>query len=243
VFGPWIGGEVAESCGFRPAFFIGAAMLVLGALLVWRFVREDFVRPERSDKGRFASLMEVLGTTAFLAAIVSLFLVRFGNSSFQPVFPYLLREVLGTDEGLRALTGRIIGVAGLAAAVSAWFLSRVSDRWGHKRLLLVSIAVAGIATLGLAVARTIPHFYMLRALFGLAVAGIMPSASAIIRKVIHEKHLGKAYGIQASVTGLGWGIGSLSGGYVAAVWGLRAPFILTAVVLFVTIVFVARRVR
>jgi DHA1 family multidrug resistance protein-like MFS transporter len=241
--GPFIGGEIAERFGFRPAFLTAALIVLAGALLVRFFADEQFERPERSGTGHLASMGEVVWTAGFLAAIFTLFLVRFGNSSFQPIFPLILRDVLGTNEGVKALTGRIIAVAGLAAAVSAGLLGRLSDRWGHKRLLICGVLFAGAVTLLFAFATSVPQFYVLRALFGFAAAGITPSANAIIRHIIHEQHLGKAYGLQASVTGLGWGTGSICAGYVGAAFGLRAPFILTAVIFFLAIGLVAWRIR
>ncbi|MDK1032415.1 MAG: MFS transporter, partial [Planctomycetia bacterium] len=65
----------------------------------------------------------------------------------------------------------------------------------------------------------------------LAGAGTIPTANAIVRKITHRHHIGKAYGLISSVTCLGWGMGPLVGGYVAAGMGLRAPFVLAGVVL------------
>ncbi len=249
--GPFLGGEIADAVarvhgdkiGFQVALFCAAGIVFLGAMVITFFTREQFERPQPTGEGRFASFAEMFGTAGFFAALLTLFLVRFGNSSFQPIFPYFLEELTGTRLGLKALTGRIIGVAGLAAAVSAGILGRFGDKWGHKHLLTWSVMAAGLVTLALRFATNIPQVYVMRALFGFAAAGIMPSANAIIRRIIHEKHLGKAYGILASITGLGWGIGSLSGGYLSAAMGLRAPFVLTAVVLFVSGLIVAWQVK
>ncbi|MFO7900553.1 MAG: MFS transporter [Planctomycetota bacterium] len=241
--GPFLGGEIAEAYGFLPTFLTAAGVVLAGGLLVGFFADERFEPPPPSKNTHFATVGEILGTAGFAAAIFALFLVRFGNSSFQPIFPYILRDVLGTEEGVKALTGRIIGVAGIAAALSAGLLGRLSDHWGHRRLLIGSVFFAGVTTLFLALARTIPQFYMLRALYGFAAAGIMPSANAIIRHIIHEKHLGKAYGLLASIRGLGWGLGSISGGYLAAGLGLRAPFVFTGVVLFLAAGLVIWRVH
>ncbi len=241
--GPFLGGEIAEHLGFMPAFFTAAGLLLISGLLVLLFADEKFEQPAPSKQTHFGTLGTILGTTGFVAAMAALFLIRFANSSFQPIFPYILRNILGSDEGVRALTGRIIGVAGIASAVSAGLLGWVSDRWGHKRLLIGSVIFAAFITLALALADTIPQFYLLRAMYGFAAAGIMPSANAIIRRIIDDKHLGKAYGLVASLKGLGWGAGAFTGGYVAAGIDLRAPFLLTTVVLLLSAGLVMWRVQ
>ena len=241
--GPFLGGAMAEHFGFRATFVTAAIVLAAGGLVVKFLAREEFEPPEPSNAGRFHSFTEIFGAAGFVAALVALFFIRFANSAFQPVFPLYVEELLGSREGVRALTGRIIGVAGITAAFSAAYLGRFSDRWGHKRLLVASTLFAGAVTLPLAFAQNVPHLYVLRALFGLAAAGIMPSANAIIRRIIHEKHLGKAYGIMGSVTCLGWGLGPLTGAWLAAGMGLRAPFVLTGVILLLTAPLVMWRVR
>ncbi len=241
--GPFLGGEIAEHVGFTPAFFVAAGLLFTSGLLVFLFADEQFEQPAPSKQTHFGTLGTILGTTGFMAAMAALFFIRFANSSFQPVFPYILRDILGTDEGVRALTGRIIGVAGIASAISAGLLGWFSDHWGHKRLLIGSVIFAAFTTLALGLARTIPQFYLLRALYGFAAAGIMPSANAIIRHIIHDKHLGKAYGLVASLKGLGWGTGAFTGGYIAAGISLRAPFIVTTIVLFLSAGLVLWRVQ
>jgi DHA1 family multidrug resistance protein-like MFS transporter len=243
TLGPFLGGEVAQTFGFKVAFHCAALILFAGAMIIWLFAKEVFVRPPPSNEGRFASVGQMFGTAGFAAALFTLFLVRFGNSAFHPIFPYFLRDIVGVEEGIKALTGRVIGVSGLAAALSAGLLGRVSDRWGPKYLLVASVLFAALATVGLGRASSVPQLYLMRALFGFAAAGIMPSANAIIRRIIHEKHLGKAYGIMASTTGLGWGLGSLCGGWVAAEYGLRAPFMLTAAILGASVFIVVWRVN
>jgi MFS transporter, DHA1 family, multidrug resistance protein len=243
TLGPFLGGELAEQFGFKVTFFASAAIVLVGGLLVRLFAHEEFKRPEPSRQGRFHSLSEMFGVAGFTAALLALFMVRFGDSIFQPILPYFLRDLMKTDEGVRALTGRLIGVSGIAAFIASATLGHISDRWGHKRLLIWSVLFASVSTLTIAFSGSVANLFVLRVIFGFAAAGIMPSANAIIRNIMQDKHLGKAYGIQASLTGLGWGLGSICGGHVAAAFGLRAPFVVTAAIFALAAGFVAWRVR
>ena len=236
--GPLIGGLISEHFGFKAAFFVATALLLAGGLLVAFFAEERFqpaVEPRGDGLKAFA---QIFATAGFVAALLTLFQVHFANSVFQPVFPLYVEGLLGRVDGVKALTGQIIGVAGVAAAVAAIFFGRLSDAWGHKNLLIASMLAAGLVTLPLAFVKNIPQLYVLRVLFGFAAAGIMPSANAIIRNVVKPHHLGRAYGVTSAVTCLGWGLGPLAGGYVAQHAGLREPFIVTGVILILTTVLV-----
>ena len=242
--GPFIGGTLAEQLGFRPTFMIAAIVLIVGGLIVQFLAREEFTPPEPTNDGRFKSLGEIFAAAGFLTALGTLFLTRFANSAFNPVFPLLVQDLHGSAEGAKQVTGYILGLGGLAAAFSAGVLfGRLVDRWGHKRILIASALLAGAATLPLAFVGQIWQVFLLRAIFGFAAAGLVPSANIIIHRIIHEKHLGKAYGITASVTSLGWGLGPLAGGFLAKHASMYVPFILTGGILLATALLVKWRMK
>jgi MFS transporter, DHA1 family, multidrug resistance protein len=240
--GPFIGGEVADRFGFQAAFLVAAGLLLLGGFLVSAFASEKFEAPPVPNEGHIKSFVGMFGVVGFIAALIALFQVHFAGSALAPVLPLFIKQLLGSDEGATALTGRIIGLTGLAAALAAGVFGRFSDAWGHKRVLIISTLLAGLITLPVALATSIPQIYVLRILFGLAAAGIMPSANAIIRRVMQEQHLGKAYGITASISSFGWGLGPLLGGYMAAA-GLRLPFLSTGALLILAAGYVAWKVK
>ena len=95
-----------------------------------------------------------------------------------------------------------------------------------------------------AYARNIPQLMTFRVLFAFGMAGIFPTASAIIRKVVPEHSLGKAFGLVASLNALGWAFGPLVGAYLSAYMrDYRPTFTLSGVALCVVSLFVAWRVR
>ena len=132
----------------------------------------------------------------------------------------------------------------MASAVSAGLLfGWLVNRYGHKRLLVLSTLLSGLVMIPMALAGQVWQLFLMRVLFGFLIAATTPCANVIVRRVIHERHLGKAYGITASVTCLGWGTAPLIGGYIGSAMGLRAPFVLTGVLLLLTSLVVARRIE
>lgn len=241
--GPLFGGFVADHLGYRPAFLAAAAMLFAGGLLVSFFAHEDFRPGPLTEKGGRGDFAEVFAAAGFLAAIMALFTIRFANSISNPIFPLFVEQVRGSSEGLGTITGFILAVGGLAAAVFSGVLGRVSDAWGHRRVLIWCSVFAGVVG-GLHVfARNVLHLVMLRFFFGLGAAGVMPSANAIIRGGTHDRNLGKAYGVTTAATSVGWMAGPLAGAMVAASMGLRAPFVLMGAALVLAAMLVSLCVK
>jgi DHA1 family multidrug resistance protein-like MFS transporter len=89
----------------------------------------------------------------------------------------------------------------------------------------------------------VTHLFALFLLLGLGVGVMIPAINAIIRRVTHDEHLGRAYGAATSLTFIGYILGPLAGGYLAARMGNRAPFILMGVAYALGALVVKWRVR
>lgn len=226
--GPLLGGVVADHWGYRAAFYAAAALLVVGGALVKLCVQERFEGRKPGEAAPHGTFGQVFAASGFLAAVFVLFVIRFADSLARPVFPLLIEQIRGNSVGINTVTGSIMAVGGLAAACSAGFLGWFSDAWGHRRMLvgfsLITGAVSGLYVF----AQTVGHLFVLRFLFGLGAAGMMPAANAIIRRVTADENIGKAYGVTSSIAAVGWSLGPLTGGYVGASLGLRAPFVCMA---------------
>ncbi len=241
--GPLVGGFIADSFGYRVAFFLAAAVLAAGGLMVKFFACEQFTPAPPHPGGHLASFGEVFAATGFLVALLALFHVRFANSASGAMFPLLVRNIFGADKGVATVTGLILALSGFTAAIASGLFGHIGDSWGHARLLALGSLAAALVTVPMAFATSIPQLYVLRGLFGFSAAAIMPSANAIIRRISHDRHLGKAYGVTASVNSLGLGLGPLTGGWMAATFGLRTPFILTGAILLLTAGLVRWRIK
>jgi len=239
--GPYLGGKMWDLWGSRAPFLVASCVLVAAGMLVKFGVQEQFRRHTSRAGGREAaaqrgSFAEVFAASGFLVAVLVLFQIQFGTMARQPVFVLFIEKLYGTHEGVATFVGQLLAVSGVVAALSAGVFGRFSDRLGHKRLLAYSTLAAGLIVLPQAVAGNVWQLAALQVLFGLAVAGIGPSANAIIRRAVPDRNIAKAYGLSASLTSLGSGLGPLVGGYLAgpAGLGLRAPFLFTGVVLVIT---------
>lgn len=109
----------------------------------------------------------------------------------------------------------------------------LGDRFGRKRLLLLGLALFGLASAGAAFAPTAEALIAWRALLGVAGAMVMPPTMAIIRDVfrVREERV-RAIGIWSAVSAGGAAVGPLIGGFLVehfwwgAVFLLNLPIIL-----------------
>ena len=169
-------------------------------------------------------------------------MAQFGVRTVQPVVTLFVKELLGDRPDLATLSGIAFSITGLANIVAAPFLGNKSDKIGYRRVLLIALLGAGLTTLPQAFAGSYWAFTAQRFAVGLFIGGILPTANALIGRLVPREQRGTVYGITASAMFLGNSIGPLSGGAVAAAFGLRWVFLMTAAVLLVNLVWVYYRV-
>jgi DHA1 family multidrug resistance protein-like MFS transporter len=149
-------------------------------------------------------------------------------SFVMPIFPLFVEEIVGTPQKAAAETGILLAVTGIAAAISAVLVGRLSDRVGHKRMLVVCTALTAVLSAPHFFAHSIGQLVALRVLFGLAAGGMVPSMNAIVASVVPRTNIGQAYGFTTTASALGWATGPALGGVSASAFGYRWPFIVMA---------------
>ena len=246
AIGPALGGLVSDHFGTRWACASGAAVLLCAALLIMFGTREQFEGENTNGAGCRAALKAVLTgfkaifmTPGFLLATLVMMSMRFSNSVANPAFPLIVAELWHDPATLKTITGTIITCGGVMAAISAAISGRMSDAWGHKRILVIFSGATAVVLVAHVFANSVQHLYVVRALFGLTVAGMIPATNAIIRDAVHGSDVGKAFGLATSLGTFGWFLGPLTGGFVAAAYGLRTPFVLGGVCMLLVTVFAA----
>lgn len=243
ALGPLFGGIVADIFGYRAAFRAGAALIFLGGLLVLLLVKENFVPPDNTKTSSSMGLKKILAVSGFFSAIAIIFGVHLSNSIINPSFPLIVKEISPSAESLNSVTGFVLAAAAIAGALSAAVLGHMGDRWGQKKILVYCCIAAAIASAGHFFAHSLSFLLVVRILFGLSVAGMLPSANAMIYKVIDKKAIGTAYGAAMSLSMIGFALGPFFGGALARAADLRAPFLVTALFQAMMAFFIFRFVK
>ena len=233
VVGPLAGGILADLFGYRLSCGIAFVMLFAGAVFVIFGADERFVRPSGKRENGFRTIQGILRTEGFIVILAVFFLVYVLNTLIIPILPLYIEELSGHSEKAATITGVIIGMTGLFSGISAAYFGRLGDRFGHVRVLFLSLVAAGVISLPQALADRVWVLFVERCLLGLAIGGVMPSVNTLVSNIISRERVGSAYGLTSSVTCLGIGVGPFLGGSMAAAIGLRWPFAVLGLLAFI----------
>ena len=127
--------------------------------------------------------------------------------------------------------GFAFSATGLAGVVAVPILGRLADRIGEREVLLIAVFGAALLTLPQAFTTSYTWFVAERFGVGLFIGAIVPTANALIGKLTSPNERGFIFGMTSSVYFLGNSLGPMSGGIVAAGYGLHWVFLMTAILL------------
>lgn len=147
------------------------------------------------------------GTRAFHKANWALFLagfITFANLYVtQPLLP-TFSEAFQVSPAVASLS---LSVTTFALAVSLIIVSSLSEAWGRKSLMTISIFAASVLTLALAFSPNFEIILVLRVVQGIVFAGLPAIAMAYLGEEMEPASLGVAMGLYIS----GNSVGGLSG--------------------------------
>lgn len=149
-----------------------------------------------------------------------------------PLLPYLAGD-LGATPFEIGLLGAMYPVFQFLGAP---LLGRLSDRFGRKPILLLSVAGTVLGFVVLATAKSLWILFLSRALDGIT-GGNISVAQAYISDVTKPEERGKALGMIGAAFGLGFVLGPVTGGLLSGI-SLTAPAWLGAALATVNLVLI-----
>jgi MFS transporter, DHA1 family, multidrug resistance protein len=234
--GPWIGGILADTIGYRLTFVAGGVILLAGGLLVLLGAKEKFVRPSAVSLKHSGSMWTLFGLSGFVSLMAVFLFFNLSINIAIPILPLFIEQVGDLKTQVASTTGLLFAVTGATASISAVAIGQLSDRWGAKRVLVVSLLVTGLMWAVHALARNIQQLLVIRIAFGVAAGGNLPAMNALVGKLAPRETYGKAYGMMASMTSLGMMLGPLAGGFMASHMGFRWPFVVVSLLLILVVI-------
>ena len=154
---------------------------------------------------------------------VTLLLDVIGFGIIIPVFPKLISELIHGDLSAASVYS---GWLMFAFSISQFFFSPVlgnlSDRFGRRPVLLISLFGFGLDYLFLVFAPTIGWLFVGRIIAGITGAS-MTTATAYIADITPPEKRAQNFGLVGAAFGLGFIIGPVIGG-VLGQFGARVPF-------------------
>lgn len=171
-----------------------------------------------------------------IVMLVIIACTQFGTQSSDSFIAIFIREIYSGDR-INLVVALSYALAALAALLAAPLFGTVGDRYGHRRILHISLIGMGAAVGLQTFCTNVQQLIILRILSGIFAAGILPSAYAIIGSLTGEDRKGRIFGIVDSATAIGNLSGPLFGGIIASAFSLRTVFWTTAVVIIAVEIF------
>jgi MFS transporter, DHA1 family, tetracycline resistance protein len=167
------------------------------------------------------------------SVIFVVFVDLLGFSLILPLLPYYA-DTFGASE---FTTGLLVASYAAMQLIGAPILGRLSDRFGRRPMLLISIFGTFLGFLLLGFANALWMLFASRMLAGLA-GGNLSVAQAYIADVTDAKNRAKGLGLVGAAFGLGFIIGPATGGFLSQ-WGYGLPSFVAAGLSFINLVLVA----
>ncbi len=157
----------------------------------------------------------------FILATVTLDAIGIGL--IFPVMPELIEDVTGGTLSQAALWGGLLATSfAVMQFLFGPLMGALSDRFGRRPVLLVSLSVMAVDYLVLAVAPTIALLLAARIVAGITSA-THSTATAFIADITPPEDRGRRFGLIGAGFGVGFVLGPVIGGLLASI-DIRAPF-------------------
>ncbi len=231
AIGPALGGIISSYAHQqRVLFIVGGIMLLVSTLPVILLVREPPLERRAAEARPAMSILRTssAGTLGAIAVLlVAQALLQMSFSAFQPLVALRLLTHAGSD--VNTLTGITFGAIGLASAIAAVLYSGAARRIGYLQVAIATSVLMGLAEVACGVVPSVPAIVVAGAVAGFAYGALQPAISSMIGLESPPIVQARVFGISASATALGFGLGPVIGGASAAEAGLTTGLGLAAV--------------
>lgn len=164
---------------------------------------------------------------ALLFIFITLLIDCTGIGIIIPVTPKLIQELIGGDISEASKYGGWLAFAyGIMQFLFSSVLGGLSDRFGRRPVLLISLLGLGIDYIFLAFAPTMFWLFVGRIIAGISGASFT-TASAYIADISEPEKRAQNFGMVGAAFGIGFILGPLIGGLFAD-FGSRVPFLIAA---------------
>ena len=143
-----------------------------------------------------------------------------------PVLPRLIEAFVGDIKGAAWINGVFVGVWALMQFVCSPILGSLSDRYGRRPVILISMTGLGLDYVLMALSPNLAWLLVGRIISGVTSSNIS-TAYAYIADVTPEEKRAGAYGMMGAAFGLGFILGPALGGVLGDI-SPRLPFWLAA---------------
>ncbi len=212
VFGPSLGGILAEFLGIRMPFVIAAIVTLVTLLLLYILVKEPPQRTSREEYQKYKVPLREVFSRHFEAYSV------LGLAMFANMFAIGILEVAFMLDAVQRFAfspleiGIFFGVLGVITIVGNIAFGKMSDRVGRKWLIVVGSFIGALSLFMFMMASDVLSFYLAGAVLGVAISMRGPTIQAMIADLTDQSAYGIVMGAFGAVSNSAYVVGPLLGG-------------------------------
>ena len=242
LVGYGLSGFIASRLGYKVVFWMGGALLVIGAALaLWLpgSRRPNTNELRTSPGGGWRRVKEMLKRRGLIGPYCTIFAQYFSFGGVVTLLPLYLKNL-----GMEAFhVGILLAVFAVLFIVLQMPVGTLSDRVGRARLTTAGLALGIVALVLLPWMTAFPLLAIVMALYGAAYGMIFPSVSAMVADHTAEEERGLGTGIFHALLTAGVAIGAPVLGWVGSMVGVQPGLILSAgvMVLALAVTLVVRK--
>ncbi|MHA6261243.1 MFS transporter [Sporosarcina sp. CAU 1771] len=229
LFGPVFGGLLADAFGFQYTFIITSVSVIIAAVIVLFGIKETVrIKSKRAiNYSRKAILKGLFQHRLMLNVMVITTIIQMGNFSVQPLLSLYVAELTDAKD-VAFLAGLTFSAAGLGNLLFARKWGQIGDDIGYEKVLSILLLLSFLFVIPQAFVTQLWQLIVCRLLFGIAVGGMIPITTALVRREAPLNIQGEVMGYNTSFRFLGNIVGPMLGGIISGFIGISSVFILTA---------------
>ncbi|TPL82107.1 multidrug efflux MFS transporter [Mesorhizobium sp. B2-3-13] len=236
LVGPLLGGVLPPVIGIRATFLLSGGVIFL-AFLATTFLIKESPRPSpRAAKAASATKpksgwSQIPDKRPVVAMLTTGMLLAFATMSIEPIITVYVQQLIEDQNRVTLVAGVVMSAAALGTILSASWLGKLADRIGHWNVVVGALAVSALLLIPQAFVTKSWQLIGLRFLMGLALGGLLPCITSVIRHNIPDGVGGNVLGLAISAQYVGQVAGPLAGGFVGGHFGMPAVFLGTSVLM------------
>jgi MFS family permease len=232
LVGPLIGGTLPPLIGIRATFWLAGGVIFLSFVGTSLFIREERRAPATEPASRSRGGWRAIPDhRPIVAMLVTGMLLMVATMSIEPIITVYVAQLVADQRSVTEWSGVVMSVAALGSVVSASWLGRLADRVGHWNVIIISLGGSALLLVPQALVTNCWQLAGLRFCMGIALGGLVPCITSVIRHNVPDAITGNIVGYSTSAQYVGLVVGPLAGGFIGGHFGMRPVFIATSVTL------------
>jgi MFS transporter, DHA1 family, multidrug resistance protein len=244
ALGPIFGGTLADTVGQRGTFFVAGALSLVASVvffLLFDAAHDRAAAPKRKERASMGAMAQLPG---FLAIMVTLVSISFIERTFGPLIPLYVQLLHAPARLLGTISGAVITIGSIAAAVAATTMGRLSRGRNPRNLLLVTLTGGCLVLIPITLAREWWQLLFLRPMLDIFIGGNTTLAYAIAARALPEQWKLTAFGTLGGLAQIGNAFAPFVAGAVTDVsHSMRTIFGMDAVLYGVLLLWAWKSIR